>query len=169
MRGASGATAKPRRDATHSLLEQRPEVEGHDRGAAGNRGSERVENGARVTASDELVRPGSRDNSLESESRTRLRGETNPRDRWRSNPPETCETSGAERCWPGTPAARGLHRWTSRRGAKPHGRQRDAGTRVAGLSRGALDGTESARADEPGARASGDGEARNTARADRKR
>jgi hypothetical protein len=55
-RGSSGSQAKPLRLATDSRTEQSPVVERGRAGVVGNRRQAKPRNGARVTASDELVR-----------------------------------------------------------------------------------------------------------------
>jgi hypothetical protein len=60
-------------------------------------GRNRPQNDRRALATDEVVGLGSRCNSLKGESRTWLRGETNPRGSERSKPSRACETLRADR------------------------------------------------------------------------
>jgi hypothetical protein len=77
--------------------------------APGNRQA-RGANGARVTATDEVVRPGRRRKPLEREPWTRQRDETGAQGTRRSKPSRACETLRAERSRDGNPGGK----WTPR-------------------------------------------------------
>ncbi len=82
-------------DTADSELEQDPEVDATFAGAGQPAGD--GANGARVTATDEVVRPGRGRKPLEREPWTRQRSEINAQGSRRSKPSRACETLRTER------------------------------------------------------------------------
>jgi hypothetical protein len=82
-------------DTADSGLDQDPEVDATFAGAGQPAGG--GANGARVAATDEVVRPGRRRKPLEREPWTRQRSEIDAQGTRRRKPSRACETLRAER------------------------------------------------------------------------
>jgi len=150
MRGSSGTSANHWCIATDLRAEESPGGGARLSGAGSNAGREDAPTGTRADGGESrtAARGGK---PLESESRTWLRGETNPQGRWRRKPSRTCETSRAERSGGvGSPAACGLRRLMSRRGNETPRKELHVGRREAGVARKTLERNGSAREDEAG-------------------